>query len=442
MVKIHLEESLGFPCRQLSQESHMSGKNGKAYLSMFDPQAAAVLDQHELDPTEVTDEDLQVSVVDDNGVTSLDRAATTLRVPFSRKLHCLLAHLTVDSARLVVRQKCGSNGFETWRRFVKKFSLPGATRHVSLLTQLLDFKFSPQSFEQDFNTWETIKVKYEKQTGTALPDDVLVAILLNKTSGALQQHVRLNARTLTTYEEIRAAILDYHQSRHILAGASSSSTPGGLAPMDIGGLKGKKGFGKSGFGYFKGKERGKGKKGGKFGKGEGKNPHVNFHNAAMAKGKRKDKGKSKLRGQQALVCWTCGKPGHVASNCPSGRVSALDENAVVDGEKFVGDQAWTEDDWAADTWSEDWWSDGLVAAVFGYDGTWDDDWWWSTWDDGWSDAWADTSWSVVPPPAVQKATSSAAPSAPDPKATSGAPVGALTLQMPVAPKAKAKATSK
>ena len=34
----------------------------KAYLSMFDAQAAAFMDQHELDPDEVTDEDLAVNV--------------------------------------------------------------------------------------------------------------------------------------------------------------------------------------------------------------------------------------------------------------------------------------------------------------------------------------------------------------------------------------------
>ena len=162
---------------------------------------------------------------------------------------------------------------------MQKFALPDATRQVSLLTQLLDFKFNPKTFERDFNTWETIKVKYERQTGTALPDRVPVATLLNKTSGALQTHLRLNARTLTTYEQTRATIIEYHQSRHILTGASSSSNQG-PAPMDIGGLKGKKGFGKGGFGHFKGKE-GKGKrKKGKVGKGKGKSAHMNFHSQA------------------------------------------------------------------------------------------------------------------------------------------------------------------
>ena len=166
---------------------------------------------------------------------------------------------------------------------------------------------------------------------------MLVATLLNKTSGPLQQHLRLNARNLTTYEDIRATILEYHQSRHILTGAAASASQG-PAPMDIGGLKGKKGFGKGGLGYFKGK-KGKGKGKGK--KGKGKNPHVNFHNSAMAKGKGKgkEKGKSKLRGQHALVCWTCGKTGHVASQCPSGRVSALDDSLFGEVED-LGDQTW------------------------------------------------------------------------------------------------------
>ena len=117
-------------------------------------------------------------------------------------------------------------------------------------------------------------MKYEKQTGSALPDTVLAAILLNKTSGALQTHLRLNARTLTTYEEIRTTILEYHLSRRILTGASSSSNQG-RAPMDIGGLEGKKGFGKGRFGRFEGK-KGRGKKRGKLGQVKGTNPHITF----------------------------------------------------------------------------------------------------------------------------------------------------------------------
>ena len=89
------------------------------------------------------------------------------------------------------------------------------------MTQLLDFLFSPATFEHDFTAWETLKVKYERQTGTELPDDVLVATLLNKTSGALQQHLRLNARTLQTYQQTRDTIVEYFCSKVILTSAKS-----------------------------------------------------------------------------------------------------------------------------------------------------------------------------------------------------------------------------
>ena len=64
---------------------------------------------------------------------------------------------------------------------------------------------------------------------------ILVATLLNNTSGSLQQHLRLNVRTLDTYYTVRNVTLDYYQSRH----AVKSETP---TPVDISVLwkKGKK----------------------------------------------------------------------------------------------------------------------------------------------------------------------------------------------------------
>ena len=66
-----------------------------------------------------------------------DEESTRKTLIFSRKLHYLLSNLTTDTARLVVRQNADSNGFETWRRLFRKFALPDATRHVSLLTLIV-----------------------------------------------------------------------------------------------------------------------------------------------------------------------------------------------------------------------------------------------------------------------------------------------------------------
>ena len=119
----------------------------KAYLSIFDAQVAAFLEAHEADPLEISDEDLNVSVIDDQGVISVDRAAARSCVTFSRKLHYLFVNLITDAARLVIRQNYESNDFETWRRLAKKFGFPDRIRYGPLLIQFLDFKFNFQTFE-------------------------------------------------------------------------------------------------------------------------------------------------------------------------------------------------------------------------------------------------------------------------------------------------------
>ena len=258
--------------------------NFKSYLAIFQPDSVDFLARSETSNTEILDAHF-------TGALPQDEAAN-MRM-FSRKLHYLLANLCTGSARLLVRQNEAGNGFETWRRLSQRFSLPDATRHVSLLTRILEWKFNTQTFEQDFNAWETVKAKYEQQTGTPIPDSVLVATLMNKTSGALQQHLRLNAATINTYDQMRNTLVQYFRSRHILTSSDS-----GLAPMDIGALKGK--------GYFKGKNF-KGMKG---------------------KGKSKTSNKGKGKG---VVCYTCGKPGHTSRECNfNNRVNAVDDSTWTD----------------------------------------------------------------------------------------------------------------
>ena len=173
---------------------------------MFDAAVKTLLDDVE---------SRQTVLADDAG--DVDNAATQAALNSSRQLHYLLANLTTDSARLIVRQNLDSNGFET---------------------QLLDSKLSPATFESDFNTWETIQNRYEQQVGTPLPDGVLVAPLLNKTTGALQQHLRPNARTLQTSQQTRDTIVEHFRSKQLILGANSSSS-NGPAPMDVGAVTGK-----------------------------------------------------------------------------------------------------------------------------------------------------------------------------------------------------------
>ena len=169
----------------------------KTYVALFKPEATEVMEGAEAARNPITDELLERMQRD------TARFVDAGLVRFSRQLHYLLAQLTTDSARLVVRGNVELNGFESWRLLSTRFSLPRTALDISLLTKVLEFRFRPEHFEQDYSEWETLKARYEKQTGAALPDNILVATLLNRTTGPLQQHLRLNVRTMDSYDTVK-----------------------------------------------------------------------------------------------------------------------------------------------------------------------------------------------------------------------------------------------
>ena len=359
----------------------------KSYVSLYKPSAQFMMDRLEGRDEVCTDQHIE-----DYETTNAPGQAL---IAFSRQLHYLLAQITDGPARLVVRLNEGGNGFETWRKLYDRFSLPDRARGVSLLSRLLDFKLRDATFEADLTEFISLKNKHEKATGKPLDDDLLVTLMVNKTSGSLQQHLRLNVDALTTFSDVLSITKQYYQSRH-LANWRSSSDPNGPAPMDIGAAywkgKGKswnsKGKGRNWKGKGKGKFKGKGKKGGSwnwnskgFSKGKGSS-----NNKGKGKGKGKI-GKGKGKTGDGTGCFICGSHSHWSKDCPHARQAGIfDENsAAATGDYQTEDwsQDWSEYDEGQDDWN---WSD-WQGAVFDED--------WSYWDDSWYD-WsdpADWSWS-------------------------------------------------
>ena len=237
-------------------------------------------------------------------------------------------------------------------------------------------------FEADLTSFIVLKNKHERATGTSLSDDLLVTLMMNKTRGQLQPHLRLQANSLRTFDQVLVIIKEYYQSRHVVSSKLHDSQ--GPAPMDIGAAwkgkgKGKKGKGKGkGKGFMKGKGKGmmmKGKGKGLMMKGKGKGKGFGF-NKGKGKGL-KGKGKGKSDG-----CFICGSRDHWANNCPrayaQGALWQIDEGSEwsedwntdwnqeqqigeseesTDWSEYQGalydDSAWTEDDWYGDWWYDD-----------------------------------------------------------------------------------------
>ncbi len=115
--------------------------NFKSYLAIFQQDSVDFLARSETSNTEI---------VDAHFTSALPAEEAAAMRMFSRKLHHLLANLCTGSTRSLARQKEPGNGLETWCRLSQRFSLPDATRHVSLLTRILEWKFNTHTFEQDF----------------------------------------------------------------------------------------------------------------------------------------------------------------------------------------------------------------------------------------------------------------------------------------------------
>ena len=117
------------------------------YMSMLEPTLSNFMNSVKDMNIEVADDDLKV---EGNGALSASRLV------FSRKLHYMLALMTEDAAKLVVRQNVVGNGFETWRLLCQKIILLVTTRDVGLLSRILGYTFNESDFLSDFDKLEDL----------------------------------------------------------------------------------------------------------------------------------------------------------------------------------------------------------------------------------------------------------------------------------------------
>ena len=208
---------------------------------------------------------------------------------FAKQLAYMLAQITDGAARAIVRNADTENGFAIWRRLFNQFSLPSRARATNLLNEIIAFRLRQDHLESDLSDFIILKNRHEKTTGVPLDNDLLITLIMQKTTGPLQQHLRLNVRNINTFTEALEIVYSYIKSRHLVVPSRND----GPVDMDIGALEGKdtkerkrrglykgKGKGFKGKGMFKGKGKGKskgfkGKKGkGVKGQGKGRSPIV------------------------------------------------------------------------------------------------------------------------------------------------------------------------
>lgn len=90
----------------------------KSHVALFKTEAAEVMENVETVAAVIADERLEALEAEN------PQFFDTGLIRFSRQQHYLLAQMTTESARLVVRGNVELNGFETWRLLSRSFSLP------------------------------------------------------------------------------------------------------------------------------------------------------------------------------------------------------------------------------------------------------------------------------------------------------------------------------
>ena len=156
----------------------------KSYMVMRNRDYANLFLAAETVEHEITDRDFIVDGTDD---------LHEERVQLSHELHYWLVQMCEGTSGSILRQVDTLHGTEVWRRLYGHYKPSAATSAVGRLAVILEFSLSDSKFENDFVKWEAEINKFEKETASHLPDIVKTTILMNKTRGDIQKHVRLNA---------------------------------------------------------------------------------------------------------------------------------------------------------------------------------------------------------------------------------------------------------
>ena len=341
------------------------------YVGLYKPLAKLLMDDVEGSNVAITDDLCEAFHVQQNR-TQNDQLSL-----FSRQLAYMLAQITDGAARAIVRNEDTENGFEIWRRLHSQFSLPERARSTNLLNEIIGFRLRSDHLESDLSELIILKNKHEKTTGRPLDNDLLVTLLMQKTVGPLQQHLRLNVRNIKTFNEALEIIYSYIKSRHLTVPIGKSDH-GGQADMDIGALKGKKGM------------KGKGYHGGKRNLSKDRKRIQGQRNVQRIQRKRKEQRKrqrkrkrNERKRKRTRMFFLCGDPNHWSKECPKGkgRMSALTEEEQGNGAEWYDEwNHWSPDDWSNDDWSweEQNWNGEWIGSVDDWSGD------WSWFEDEWS----------------------------------------------------------
>ena len=167
------------------------------YVGLYKPLAKTLMDEIELNAQKVVTDGL-CEAYDVQQTTTQNNQLSM----FVKQLAYMLPQIADGAARAIVRNEDTEDGFEIWRRLFNQFSLPSRARATNLLNETVASRLRQDHLESDLSDFIILKNRHEKTTGVKLDNALLITLIMQKTTGPLQQHLRLNVRSINTFTDM------------------------------------------------------------------------------------------------------------------------------------------------------------------------------------------------------------------------------------------------
>ncbi|MEC8009304.1 MAG: hypothetical protein VX185_00865, partial [Pseudomonadota bacterium] len=207
----------------------------KKYLSLEDPYLNKMLTELESQKTPVTKD--QIITFNDEGTTAadVDSALATKRLMLAAKLEYFISNVVLGQTISLLKSHEDNsadfvNGFESWRLIAYNCRIEKNANLSTLMTQIVNYRFTGHNFEKDLENFEVLKNRYETANGKKLEDSFLIGLMYSKTEQALpalNTHLKLNAKDFKTYNEVRQLIIQY-----LRVGGTKNNLPGTVNALD------------------------------------------------------------------------------------------------------------------------------------------------------------------------------------------------------------------
>ena len=224
----------------------------RSYMSLLSPRY-----DHYLSLVEETDD--------------FEQIALSSQGPEAKQLSWALFKVLVQSvegrALSVMMNAERSNGFHAWKLLVDTYEPKIGGRWTSMLMGIIGPTWQgtkEEDFLEKLDEWEVQIRRYEDQSNEEVTAATKCAVVMKFAPRGIQTALRTSSSVIgSDYERLKKCVKDYLQAGQIYdyKGQPEKKDTGGPAPMEVGALQ---------KGGWKGKDKGKGKKG-KYGdKGKGK----------------------------------------------------------------------------------------------------------------------------------------------------------------------------